>query len=209
MDKQKIKSPFGYISVLALLLCMAALVISVGTTFSRYSKEISGSMTFGIRESEHIIIGTVTNGNFSPAEEIVWTEENGEAVLKVAVANGTSSKDFCKSNQRITLEIVGSLGLSIDPEDPSIKLVLPSTEEDGEPVLVFAKATPIEKGTALYKANGEGWVLNFFDEEGKEVFWELKGGKLSFEEITIKAETSKISATSMLVPQIKAEIVTE
>ncbi len=209
MDKNKTKSPFGYIAALALLLCIAFPVISTGTAFSRYSKEIKGTQGFEIQEPEKIILGTVSVGAFSPAEEFSWKTENGKATLEFAVANGTSKEDCCKSKQKINVWMIASLGLLIDEENPSISLVLPSTEEGAEPKLVPATAVPIEKNSDLYGIHGEGWVLRFFDESGNEIFWELEGGKLSFAEIKIEADTSKVSEQSLLIPQITAEITAE
>ena len=46
----------------------------------------------------------------------------------------------------------------------------------------------IENGTALYSSFGPGTLHRFYDENGEELTFELKGGELSYENFTLTVE---------------------
>ncbi|MBR3935290.1 MAG: hypothetical protein IKJ57_01920 [Oscillospiraceae bacterium] len=209
MERQKKNSSLWYSSGLVLLLCIAIPVLITGTAFARYSADIKGHMAFVAREAEKIQLGTSENNTFVADTEPSWVISGEEASLTLAVANGSSEEDYSKNKQRISLSFISGAGLSFGTETPELILVLPSAEEGGEDILINATAKTIEKGTALYETYGEGWVLDFLDENGKEVFWELEGGKFNFVTINVKVNAAKITESVLLFPKITAEIVDE
>ncbi len=211
MDRQKNSSRW-YLLCLALLLCFAFLAVATGTAYARYRTDVRENIAFKIREPLHIRTGTVAadedgKESFDPYGEPVWVMEDETATLSMAVSNGIPGDpekgikaDFSEEDQRVRLRIIAGLGLVVEDETAEVTLVTEDLE-------IKAKAEQIIKGSSLHNEHGDGWVLIFPDEDGKEASWILEGGKLSYAKIVLKVDTEHIDMGSiMFEPQFITEI---
>lgn len=221
MNQRKPNKILGYLLGLAFLLSVAFLVVSTGTALARYREERQVQSSLAVRHPEQICLGTIKTITeeeatadlpvgtkvFDPTGSPAW--ETGSAVykLQLAVANGISQEDYSARDQIIRLRLVGTSALWMGDRIPEVMLRLPSKTDPKTYVEVKATVTKIEPGTPLYQANGPGWVYSFKQEE--EIYWLLKGGELSYTEITIVMKNETLQAQCLLQPQVIAEVVRE
>ncbi|MBQ5327636.1 MAG: hypothetical protein J6J15_00445 [Oscillospiraceae bacterium] len=210
MDRQK-NSLLRHLLCLALLLCMAALVIATGTTYARYRTDAEAEILFEVKTPSQIIIGTVLtyaegNEEFDPSgipEE--WKTEGNTATLEIAVSNGSSGNGI--KDQEIRFRLIGGLGLSVGEGTAEVTLKI---TEDGSEKIFYAEAEKILENTALHFEHGDGWVFTFFDENGKEFSRILEGGKSSYIKMSIIVDTTEIDKENlnlMIEPQFIAETI--
>lgn len=224
MNQRKPTKQQWYSLGLAVLLCMACLVISTGTAYGRYRKERETQVTFVVRESQQIALGTFraptqedgtqTDAQadtevFVPADTLGWETVNGSSQLTFTVANGTSETAFSQMDQRITIRIIGTLGLWTGMETVKLHLQIPSAADPGTTETIQAAVTPIAEGTALYHTHGPGWVYSFLNAEEEELFWTLPGGEFSYVTLTISMDGEAPQEDAALQPQVIAEVIAE
>ena len=208
MDRQK-NSLLRHLLCLALLLCMAALVIATGTTYARYRTDAEAEILFEVKTPSQIIIGTVLtdaegNEEFDPSGILKWKTEGNTATLEIAVSNGSSGNGV--KDQEIKLRLIGGLGLSVGEGTAEVTLKI---TEDGSEKIFYAEAEKILENTALHFEHGDGWVFTFFEENGKEFSRILEGGKSSYIKMSIIVDTTEIDKDLhlMIEPQFIAETI--
>lgn len=219
MNQRKTNNSPWYSLGLAVLLCVAFLVVATGTTLARYRAEREKGITFAVREPEQICMGTTRAISAEEGTEVLpagkevfdpdgvpqWETVEGVTQLSLAVANGISETEFSEKDQKIRLRLIGTLGLWTETETASIYLL----SEDGSGTKIKATVTPITKGTALYNTHGEGWIYTFQDAEGEELSWTLAGGELSYISMTVIIEDASLTGDVMLQPQVIGEVISE
>ena len=70
-------------------------------------------------------------------------------------------------------------------------------------------AARIVSGSALHTTFGEGWIFRFEDDDGQELFWDLKGGELSCIEMALILEDGTLTDASLLQLQIASRYIKE
>lgn len=208
MDRQK-NSLLRHLLCLALLLCMAALVIATGTTYARYRTDAEAEIIFEVKTPSQIVIGTVLtdaegNEEFDPNGIPGWKTEGNTATLEIAVSNGSSGNGI--KDQEIRFRLIGGLGLSVGEGTAEVTLKI---TEDGSEKIFYAEAEKILENTALHFEHGDGWVFTFFEENGKEFSRILEGGKTSYIKMSIIVDTTEIGKDLhlMIEPQFVAETI--
>ena len=208
MDRQK-NSLLRHLLCLALLLCMAALVIATGTTYARYRTDAEAEILFEVKTPSQIVIGTVLtdaegNEEFDPSGILKWKTEGNTATLEIAVSNGSSGNSV--KDQEIRFRLIGGLGLSVGEGTAEVTLKI---TEDGSEKIFYSEAEKILENTALHFEHGDGWVFTFFDENGKEFSRILEGGKTSYIKMSIIVDTTEIGKEiqDLLEPQFVAETI--
>lgn len=207
MNRQK-NSSLRHLLCLALLLCMAALVIATGTAYARYRTDAKAELLFEIRKPAELVIGTVINvdGNeeFNPEGIQDWKIEGNTATLEIAVSNGTDSVQA--KDQKVRLRLIGGIGLTVGEETAEITL---ETAENGSEKSFKAKSEKITENSALHFEHGDGWIFTFFEENGEEFCWIFEGGKPSYVKMSIKVDISEIDLENGLIiePQFITEII--
>ena len=208
MDRQK-NSLLRHLLCLALLLCMAALVIATGTTYARYRTDAEAEILFEVKTPSQIVIGTVLtdaegNEKFDPNGIPGWKTEGNTATFEIAVSNGSSGNGV--KDQEIRFRLIGGLGFSVGEGTAEVTLKI---TEDGSEKIFYAEAEKILENTALHFEHGDGWVFTFFDENGKEFSRILEGGKTSYIKMSIIVDTTEIGKEiqDLLEPQFVAETI--
>lgn len=223
MNQRKPNNSLWYSLGLAVLLCVAFLVVSTGTTLARYRAEREKEIKFQVGVPEQICLGvvrTITEEEatddllegtviFDPEAKPEWGNLESTPQLTFAAANGVSETEYSQGDQRIRLRLIGTLGLWTGTETAAIYLHLPAEDGSNKVTKVQATVTQIVKDTALYHTHGDGWIYTFRDANGEELSWILPGGKLSYISMTITMEGSAPSSPSLLKPQIIAETIGE
>ena len=208
MDRQK-NSLLRHLLCLALLLCMAALVIATGTTYARYRTDAEAEILFEVKTPSQIVIGTVLtdaegNEEFDLNGIPGWKTEGNTATFEIAVSNGSSGNGV--KDQEIRFRLIGGLGLSVGEGTAEVTLKI---TEDGSEKIFYAEAEKILENTALHFEHGDGWVFTFFEENGKEFSRILEGGKSSYIKMSIIVDTTEIDKDLhlMIEPQFIAETI--
>lgn len=208
MDRQK-NSLLRHLLCLALLLCMAALVIATGTTYARYRTDAEAEILFEVKTPSQIVIGTVLtdaegNEEFYPNGILGWKTEGNTATFEIAVSNGSSGNGV--KDQEIRFRLIGGLGFSVGEGTAEVTLKI---TEDGSEKIFYAEAEKILENTALHFEHGDGWVFTFFEENGKEFSRILEGGKSSYIKMSIIVDTTEIDKENPLLiePQFVAETI--
>ena len=208
MDRQK-NSLLRHLLCLALLLCMAALVIATGTTYARYRTDAEAEILFEVKTPSQIVIGTVLtdaegNEEFDPNGILGWKTEGNTATLEIAVSNGSSGNSV--KDQEIRFRLIGGLGFSVGEGTAEVTLKI---TEDGSEKIFYSEAEKILENTALHFEHGDGWVFTFFEENGKEFSRILEGGKSSYIKMSIIVDTTEIDKENPLLiePQFIAETI--
>lgn len=227
MNRRKTNNRLWYILALSVLLCICALVLMTGMSFARYQKETKKLLTFEVASPARLYLGTetvetvqpeegddaeaTTVRSFKPGWDPVKTElgTGGMQQVQFAVSNGTSEEEYSSYKQQFTLQVVCTLGTTLQSESgepiEAVKcwLRVPG-EEEGSYTDYPGVAELIEEGTALGRDSGLGWVYTFYkDQETKteELSWILNGGKLEYVALTLILE-GQMSEMSLLMPHV-------
>ena len=220
MNQWKPNIPLRYRLGLGVLLCMAILLSSTGISFARYRRERTAEITFSVQEAEQICLGTMRTISeedatdsmpagtevFTPAQSLQWETFDNGARLELVIANGTSDAEFSGKDQKVTLTLLGTLGLWTGTETMKLFLQLPADPGAEETEMLQAAVTPIGEGTVLYHTHGPGWIYSFQNTEG-ELSWTLPGGRFSSVTLTITMEGANPAATAALQPRVTAEVI--
>lgn len=223
MNRRKPNITLWYSLGLAVLLCVAFLVVATGTTLARYRAEREAEITFEVREPEQICLGTVRTVTEEEATEDlkagtevfdastapVWENVENVPQITFAVANGTSATDYSQRDQKLQLRLIGTLGFWTGEGTANMYLLLPA--EDGTDTVnkIQATVTPIPEGTVLHQTNGDGWIYTFQDVNKEELSWTLSGGELSYISLTVTMEGAVLSDPSLLQLQMVADVIRE
>lgn len=238
MNQHKPNKVLWYSLALAVLLCVASLVGATGTTLARYRLEREAELNFEVRPPEQLMLGSVRAATAEDVTETVkvgdpifdarqnpqWENVNGVIRMTPAVANGISETDFSARDQKLTLRLVGTIGLTTqqpeaedpeaaaatetapEPEALAIYLVLPGAGENGADLKLKAEQSQILPGTPLYTNMGEGWVFTFRTEDGEEPYWILSGGSFNYVTMTLIMEGTEATEDANLQLQVMAEV---
>lgn len=223
MNQRKPTKHQWYSLGLTALLCMAFMVLATGTAFARYRTEREAQVSFAVRESEQITIGTMRTVSqeeaeatgmeagtqvFEPVETLVWETVNDRAQLKMTVANGTSETEYSLRPQKIRVRLIGTLGLWTGMETVKLYLQIPSAQDPETIEMIQAAVNPIGEGTALYHTHGPGWTYSFLNADGEELTWTLPGSEFSHVDLIISMDGAAPQEDASLQPQVFAEVVT-
>lgn len=216
MNQRKQNISSWYSLGIAALLVVFCLVVSTGTTQARYRTEVSESIRFEVRKPVSVYLGTMeypedsSDGVFVQNNAGSWEEnEDGLLQLDFAISNGTSKSKFEEENQQVYIRLVGSLGIQEEDTPLSLTLTFPNAENPEETEQVKATAARIVSGSALHTTFGEGWIFRFEDDDGRELFWDLKGGELSCIEMALILEDGTLTDASLLQLQIASRYIKE
>lgn len=197
-----------YLLGIAAILAVAGLVLSIGTATARYRASWEKGLLFEPRGSAMPVLGVMEEYGFDPEAEISWKVEPNQDAATLEFALGNLNGDLLPREEtlRFRIRIIGSL--SAWEEQAGARLILRdgTLREDGTIWETAAKVTPIQKGTALYRSFGDGWVFEFLDEQGTECTWTLPGGDYSTAAFSITLEGSGTSDVSLLQLQIISEV---
>jgi len=220
MNQWKPNTSLWYSLGLGVLLCIAVLVVSTGTAYARYRTERTETVTFAVREPEQICLGTIHTVSreeatedlpagtevFTPTQQLQWETVEGVTQLNLAIANGISDTDFSRGDQKVRLQLLGTLGLWTGAETVKISLAYPPEAEETE--TLQAMVTPIVEGSVLYHTHGPGWIYSFQNTEG-ELSWTLPGGEFSYINLTVIMEGATLQEAATLQPRVTAEVIGE
>ena len=220
MNQRNKKHSLWYSLGLGVLLCIAALVVSTGTTYARYRTERTGTVKFAVQEPEQILLGTLHTITDAEATEelpkgtvvlqkqdtLYWENVDGTRRLTPVIGNGSSEYQYSQRDQQVQLRLLGSLGLSTGEGPVKMYLEIPSEEDPETTESLQAVAVPIEPGTALYYTFGSGWVYTFQGTEG-ELYWTLPGGAFNTIQLTITMEGVPSQEEAVVTPQITSWVV--
>lgn len=220
MKQMKTNTVLRYLTGLTILLCIAALVVSTGTTFARYRTERSANITFEVQSFLQANIGVWEEVSreeataerragtkiFQPTQFLQWEAVDGGARLHLTIANGVSETDFAHKDMKVTLRVLGTLGLWNGAEAAKLNLHYPSQEEPEKTETMQAAVSPIGEGTPLHQIHGPGWVYTFQNSEG-ELSWTLKGDQFSYVDLIITVEGAILTESAALQPQVFSEVI--
>lgn len=223
MNQRKPNRRAWYSLMLPALLCVGILVLATGATFARYRAERDQEIGFNIQVPDQIHLGTVKSvlqetdsgeeavmaDAFTPSSQLTWETEDGVTKLVFAVANGISKEEYSKRDQVARVRMIGTLGIWDGVQTPTLSLTIPAEAGNGEELVIEATAVPLEEGTTLQHAYGDGWQYAFLDENGEELLLELPGGELSIVKLVITIEDEVPETLNLLQPLVMAEALQE
>lgn len=222
MNLWKTNKILWYFLGLSLVLLAAAMVISTGTAFARYRQEREAEITMEVKPATQIGLGVLRE----PTEEEVenaggkkdlvfdssviprWEINGDTCLLRLAIANGVSESEFYKSDVKVTLRLIATLGLWEGEKAADIYLRLPSETSASGYEEVLAAVSAIEAGTALHTTHGDGWVYEFRNGE-EEQSWILTGGEFSCVEVVLVMKNAAPGNASLLQPLVYGEAVAD
>lgn len=202
------KISFWYKQGLVAVLLVACAVASVGVSWARYQTNVQKNAKYEVREQAAVFLWSVTEDGELSAEPGSWVTEGDSKSLSFAVSNGdavsTYSTDYSAESQGVRIRLLASLGLSYT-EDVKVELLLPCTGgAEDEPVEAVAKQ--ILSGSPYYTSFGGGWVFEFEDEYGEEMYWLLEGGELSTIMGQIRISGLNMSDNALLQLQVESDV---
>lgn len=231
MKQHKLHTASWYLLGLAALLLLGCVIGTVGSSFARYRSQVEGDIRFQARSPEEVFLGTLSEDGtvFLPSSSASWVTENGQSVMRFAVANGNSEENYAQTDMQAAIRLVGSLGVCQTEEDLTVTLAVPraaeaatadlsgedavaaQTETDPTELLepaameydVFqATAQRITQQSPLYTSFGEGWVFFFLDDDKNEVTWLLKGGEHAVTEMILTIDGIRSDAVNLVQLQV-------
>lgn len=179
--------------LLAAVVVLGCILAAAGVTYARYRTGSTFDRIFSVRESGTVLLGKMDENGAFLQEQSTWQTVDGITSLDFAISNGTDAENWSKVNQQASIRVLAGPGTW----DNSLTLTV------GE-INYVAVPTAIKEGSALYRSFGEGWVLQFLDEQGNELSWPLSGEGWST--ISMKLTLSaNLSDTSLLRLQVISE----
>ena len=177
---RKLKTSFWYKPCLALVLVVACIALAVGATWARYRTDIPGDAVYEAREQAIVKLWSVDEKDELVDEPAQWELVDGKKTLTFAVSNyklDGNGELYSEETQGVKIRLLASLGLNYT-ENAVVELEMPL--EEGENVEVYeATATAIVADSPYHESFGYGWVFEFEDEFGEELYWLLEGGDAS------------------------------
>ena len=176
---KKLKTSFWHKPCLVLLLLAACIAVGVGSAWARYRTDIPGEASFEAREQATVKLWSLGEKDELMDEPAQWELVDGKKTLTFAVSNykldGYGNKLYSEDSQGVKVRLLASLGLNYT-ENVALELVMPLEEGEEEEVFT-ATATAIAENSPYHSSFGPGWVFEFEDEFGEELFWLLEGGE--------------------------------
>lgn len=155
-------------------------------------------MGFQAEKVGRLHLGTVVDDTFS-TEQAPWEQTESGWKMSFAVGNGLSESDHAQIDQRVTLQMVASLGTWSDQSAGTMTLKVGVTT-------YTAVASRIPAGSALHTKFGDGWVFRFVDAEGNAYAGEMSGDAFAYIPMELTINNTSITDTSLLQLQVTAEI---
>lgn len=218
MYNQKKNRTLWLAAALIPILILGCIVAATGGAFARYRADRRATIEFTVRPPDQVYLGMMVQGEeetlvFDPTAQGTWKTIDQTRQLEFTIANGIDAETCAKENQRISLRLIGTLGIW-DGVDETFKVILqlPPEEEEGEEATettelkrIEATVTRIREGSPMYSTFGDGWVFAFFDGEDEarqELSWLLEGGTLDTLTLTLILEGAAEEEVSLLQLQI-------
>lgn len=181
MSKNKNKKLLLF-AVVAVTVCLSLLIIPA---FARYFKQLSEKALRFTYESgnaiyvysEHI---TEEDDEWNDFDGSNFVQENDSASLEFSIANGVSREKFANRTQEFSVYLI--VGSSIESSN-NIEVELSYGDET-----LIGKPQEIDENNYLYSTSGPGWVYRFYDNDGKERAFGLKGEGFSFENFVLSVK---------------------
>lgn len=150
--------------LLAAVVVLGCILAAAGVAYARYRSNNAFDRIFSVRENGTVLLGRMDETAGFLQEQSTWQTVDGITSLDFAISNGTDAENWSTVNQQACIRVLAGPGTW----DNSLTLTV------GE-VSYVAVPTAIKEGSALYRSFGEGWVLQFLDEQGNELTWPLSG----------------------------------
>lgn len=187
----------GFTRLLLLLLACAFLV--VGAAWARYQIKESQIFSYELKDYAYVHLWHSYDEETESFcnEQSTWQTEGDRKTLDFCVSNGTAADNYAQADQRVNIRLLVGLGAWGGAEGMDILLNLPRTGESFQ-----GSVQPIIENSPVYSTFGEGWMITFCDEEGKEVSWMLKGTELSYLEAQIALQNAQLQDTTLMQLQV-------
>ncbi|MBQ2729862.1 MAG: hypothetical protein IJF69_03725 [Clostridia bacterium] len=186
-----------FVAIALIAVCLFSLI---GVTYARlFTTIFSGPVNVTAHSNNAVYIygNSLDESNINSEWKAVsygWSQEDTGASLQFFVANGTDSESFSKRDQTYNIRLISGVG------GEGLEVTLSYTDSEGKTALVESTSKAIAKGSPLYASNGEGWIYGFYDEDGKELTFELKGEELSYKNFVLTVlGTSELSLLNLQV----------
>lgn len=181
--------------LLAAVVVLGCILAAAGVTYARYRSDNAFDRIFSVRESGAVFLGRMDENGAFLQEQSTWQTAEGITSMDFAISNGADETSWSQINQQASIRILAGPGTW----DNTLTLTV------GE-VSYVAVPTAIVEGSALHRSFGEGWVLQFLDEQGNELIWPLSGE--GWDTIPMKLTLSaELTDTSLLRLQVISEVV--
>lgn len=197
------------LNICSLMWSLVAIVIvfcvslSVGTTFARYSTQITGDMGYKAENAASPYIVDFDENGDRVEFEPVWLPKGGEKYLTLTVSNCNVGQDEAPS-----ADAVFRIRVFV-PEDDfgdiSIGNLAMTLQVGNNPTVFYSEADYLSTQTPMYAEKSEnGWFFSFYEnfvsEDGsvlkEEVVRTLKGGEVSDIQLTLTVQNTEIDCSS-------------
>lgn len=158
---REIKNKKSY-SVLLLSACViiGVLCLIIGTSYARYREILQGELSFKIE--------TPKKTEIKLGELITDESDSSRKRMEVSIKNSNEGIGF-----GLSLQVATTFGIYTD----QATLAIVYTEDDGNEIIYKGQPEIISKESTRYKELEEGMIYRFYDEEGKELMWQIGSGQ--------------------------------
>lgn len=158
----------------AILLC-SMIFLAFETAYGRYEKRKTKDLSFEVREP----------ATFQVMHGQGWTKQEDEERFSFSVSNMGHKEDTY-----FTVRLASTEGIRYD----NAKILLVIEKENGAEKGYVGFPSELDVTSELYMEMGAGCVYYFYDEQGNELIWKLRGsasGTQSVQEFELMLEGAK------------------
>ena len=148
------------------ILCVATLLLTVGTTLARFRENVTDSLAFQSETPESLTLRSDSG----------WLTQGSVSALSFTLENTTQQLETGK------IYLLASQGIQ---SGSNLQMILTCEENQ-----YTAVAQAIKKGSALYQSFGAGWVYRFVDEQGQELLWPIQAQSERAYLLTVESENN-------------------
>ena len=174
--------------------CLLALAVigcvslAVGVTYARYREDVAGTLEIGLRGNEQVYLMAGKTPETATTGAARWEENGDERTMQFLITNSLTEGKAPQADQTCTLRLAASL--DVWDGTAQISILLSSTKEDSARIYQ-GQLTRIPPDTVLHRQFGDGWLITFVDERGKEAEFRLEGGRRSWLSMELMLETEQ------------------
>ena len=175
----KVNSTSRLFLLTAALLCavLSFTVVGIGYARIEYGKQDEVQMS-AVAQQTQLFLESETDG----PEGLLPLYGAKARTIPFALTNVGSDGQCCAYDQMAHLQLFVTQGA--DPEFLDITL------EDGG-LSYTAQAEPVLRDSTLYLRYGPGWILRFYNSEGEELSWLMKGNIPTKVALTLNVEATE------------------